>query len=127
MSRISPYRNLYHRLVYNTLEPESSNGCWVWAKRLGKGAYPRIDIYIPGLLRNVTCQAHIALWVWVEAQPEGVDDFWLAYREFIESGLELDHLCSYPPCIFMDHMEPVTPSVNCRRRDERNGRGGKGH
>jgi hypothetical protein len=117
----SPFDNLYHRLVSNIHEPENEQACWVWKRRLGKGAYARFDVYIPGLLGNVSIQAHVALWVWLETQPESIDDFYLYYREFITSGLELDHLCVNPPCISPEHMEPVTPAVNSQRRDQRNG------
>lgn len=56
--------------------------------------------------------AHISLWVWLEAQPESTNDFYLAYLEFVSSGLELDHCCVQPPCINPDHLQPVTPSQN---------------
>jgi HNH endonuclease len=36
----------------------------------------------------------------------------------VPEGLELDHLCRVPRCINPDHLEPVTPSENQRRRFE---------
>jgi len=120
MSRTSsPYTNLYERLVANTAEPINSNACWPWTARTGRGGYGRVDIYVPGLGRNVTLQAHIALFVLTEASPVSVDEFYLAYLELAASGLELDHLCNFTDCIYPGHMEPVTPKVNCVRREER--------
>ncbi len=108
----SPYASLYCRLVANTHEPANEQACWYWSRKTGKGAYPRFQVYVPGVGDCVTLMAHIALWVWLEAQPESVDDFYLAYLEFVNSGLELDHRCVQPPCINPDHLQPVTPSMN---------------
>lgn len=33
----------------------------------------------------------------------------------IPEGLALDHLCSSPPCLNVDHLEPVTTAENNRR------------
>lgn len=115
----TPYANLYERIVANIAEPGNEQACWCWRRRLGKGAYARIDVYVPCYGDNVTMQAHVALWVWLEAAPRSIDEFFWAYREFIASGLELDHLCVMPNCINPDHMEPVTPRENSQRRDAR--------
>lgn len=37
----------------------------------------------------------------------------------IPEGLELDHLCSNPPCVNPAHLEPVTHAENMRRAAER--------
>jgi hypothetical protein len=115
----TPYVNLYHRLVANTYEPQSSYGCWFWSRKLGKGNYARVNVYIPSVGDVVTVQAHIALWVWLHGEPESMNEFWEQYQNFIASGLELDHECVQPACINPDHLQPVTPSVNCRLRDQR--------
>lgn len=116
------YANLYARLLANTDEPENDGGCWVWAGKADRSGYGRFNLYVPGLGRRVTLQAHIALWVWIQASPASVDEFWLQYRTFVSSGLELDHLCVTPRCGCPDHVDPCTPQVNTQRRDERRGR-----
>ena len=115
----SPYRDFYHRLVENTYEPATSYSCWWWKRKLGKGNYARVNLYVPCVGDTVTLQAHIALWVWMHAAPESIDEFWWQYQNFIQSGLELDHGCVEPACINPDHMQPVTPSQNCQLRDQR--------
>ena len=121
MSTKSPYISLYHRLVSNIHEPENEQACWVWSRKRGMGGYARFQLYVPGMGGCVTLMAHIALYVWMEARPDSTDEFYRCYREFIASGLELDHLCVCPPCINPDHTEPVTPSVNNVRKFERRG------
>lgn len=112
-----PYPNLFTRLVANTDEPENAQACWRWAGKADRWGYGRLNVWVPGLGDARTVQAHIALWVWLEAQPATVDDWWLAYCELQASGLELDHLCQAEHCCNPDHLDPVTPSENCRRRD----------
>jgi hypothetical protein len=116
VSTRSPYANLYCRLVANIYEPDNEQSCWIWKAKYGKGFYARVNVYVPGLGEVITLMAHIALWVWLQVSPRSVDEFYLAYLEFTNSGLELDHLCRVTPCIHPDHVEPVTPSVNCQRR-----------
>jgi hypothetical protein len=116
----SPYTNLYGRLVANTAEPTNAQACWLWSGRLSNGAYGRVNVYVWGLGDSVSLMAHIALWVWLHALPENIDDFYLAYLEFTNSGLELDHTCVMPPCCNPDHLDPVTPSENNLRKSFRN-------
>jgi hypothetical protein len=115
----SPYTSLYHRLVSNIHEPDNEQSCWWWKRKLGKGAYARVNVYVPMLGEVTTLQAHIALWVWLHAEPESIDEFWVQYQGFLASGMELDHLCVAPPCVNPDHLQPVTASENCRLRDQR--------
>jgi len=119
----SPYPTLHLRLVANTAEPASDNGCWPWTSKRDRWGYGRLNVYVPGLLAVVTVQAHLALFVRLEAAPADMDEFWLAYLELRHSGLELDHLCVTPNCIHPDHHEPVTASENCQRRDARRAKG----
>ncbi len=37
----------------------------------------------------------------------------------IPDGLDLDHLCNQRDCVNPEHMESVTRSVNCLRREAR--------
>jgi len=117
--RRSPYRNLYERIVANTHEPQNAQDCWLWARRLGNGGYGRINIHVPMVGGNVTLMVHIALWVWFNTSPRSIDEFYLFYLEFVNSGLELDHACVMPPCCNLDHLEPLTPSENNIRKYQR--------
>lgn len=117
--RGSPYHNLFTRLVANTEEPVMDGGCWAWTGKRDKWGYGRINIYVPGLQRVVTLMAHICAWVWLEARCACANDLYLAYQELQASGLELDHLCNGPACIYPDHHDPVTGSENCQRRNQR--------
>lgn len=115
----SPYPDLYHRLVANTAEPENAQACWCWTAKRDRWGYGRLNVYVPGLGGVATLMAHISLWVWMETSPVSVDEFYLYYQEFVASGLELDHLCVTPNCVYPGHHEAVTASVNCQRRNAR--------
>jgi hypothetical protein len=113
------YSNLYQRLLASTEEPEHDSGCWVWTGKHDRGHYPRVNVWVPALQRRVTLQAHIALWVWLHAEPESIDEFFLQYRTVTGSGLQLDHLCVTPTCVCPDHFDLCTPRENAQRRDTR--------
>lgn len=115
----SPYADLFTRLVANTAEPENGQACWLWTSKRDRSGYGRVNVYVPGLGAAVILMAHIVAYVTHEGRPADADEMWLMYQEFVASGLELDHLCRMPACIYVDHHEPVTPAENCRRRDER--------
>lgn len=100
-----PYSDLFSRLVANTLEPTGEQDCWVWSAMRCGGGYGRLNIYVDGGYAKL--QAHIALWVLLEAKPENTAEFYMAYLTVTHSGLELDH------------MELVTAQENVRRRDAR--------
>jgi hypothetical protein len=113
------YANLYARLVANTDDPENDQGCWPWTAQRDRWGYGRLNVYVPMLGDTVKIQAHLALFVWLEAAPSDMDEFWLAYLELRHSGLELDHECVVPSCIHPDHHSLVTPKENCELRDSR--------
>lgn len=115
----SPYRDLFHRLTSNTHEPKNDRACWQWKRRTDRWGYARLEVYIPGLGCNKTLMAHIVAFVWVEAGCASPDEMYLAYIEFIASGLELDHTCENETCINVDHLDPCTPKENCQRRNAR--------
>lgn len=46
---------------------------------------------------------------------------WEAEHGPVPDGMELDHTCEYNSCANLNHLEPVTPSVNCQRRHTQNG------
>lgn len=115
------YANLYARLTANTHEPENEQACWRWSAMRDRWGYGRLNLYIDGGYAKL--QAHIALWVWVEAKPESLAEFYTAYLMVTTSGLEIDHGCVEPSCCNPDHLELVTASENAKRRDSRRGLG----
>jgi hypothetical protein len=99
------YDSLYQRLIANTAEPENAQACWVWTAQRDRWGYGRLNIYVAGLGKTVKAMAHITLWELLMGP--------------VPPGKQLDHLCHNEACINPDHLEPVTPSENCRRRDAR--------
>jgi hypothetical protein len=75
-------------------------------------------------------------WLWIaRLHRQGYGCFWpagrmvLAHRYAYEllvgpipQGLTLDHLCSNPPCVRPDHLEPVTQTENVLRGNGWSGR-----
>lgn len=85
-------------------------GCWIWQGSIGFGGYGMFSAKVDGVTRGF--RAHR-----------------LIYESFfgpIPEGLELDHLCSTPPCVRPSHLEPVTHAENIRRAIERRGTWGRG-
>lgn len=119
----TPYAGLWERLVANTSEPENDQACWLWTGKRDRLWYGRLNVYVPGLQATVTVMAHVATYITHAAAPQNADEFWLAYLELQRSGLEVDHLCVNPQCVSVDHLEAVTPSENCQRRNARRQRG----
>jgi hypothetical protein len=113
----SPYFNLCERLIANTEEPENAQGCWPWKRQRDRWGYGRFTLYVDGVI--VKLQAHIALWVWFHAQPESIGEFVMAYWFLTATGLELDHLCENEGCCNPEHLDLVTGSENCQRREDR--------
>lgn len=113
------YRDLHHRIVENTHEPEVSIGCWPWKRTRDRFGYGRINIWIPCLGRAAKFMTHIALLVWIEAQPQDMDEFYLAYLIVTRSALQWDHTCVNAACCNPDHLDLVTPRVNAQRRSAR--------
>ena len=96
------YASMHERLIANTHEPENEQACWVWKGKRDRWGYGRLNTWVKG--RTKTLMAHITMWrLLIGPVPE---------------GMELDHLCHNEACINPDHLEPVTPKENCRRRDE---------
>jgi hypothetical protein len=69
-----------------------ATGCWLWGGHIDKRGYGRL---------------------------RGKGAHRLTYQEFvgpIPDGLDLDHLCRVTACVNPQHLEPVTPIENIRRR-----------
>lgn len=112
------YPTLWARLMAHVAEPDNEQSCWLWTGKHDRSWYGRLNVWVPGA-GAVTLSAHVASWVWLAARPESTADFVLAYMEMRHSGLEVDHLCNDPRCINPHHLEAVTPSENCQRRNAR--------
>ena len=70
--------------------------CWVWTAYLNDSGYGQF-----GLTGRRLALAH--RWAWEQE------------RGSVPDGLELDHLCRNRACVRVDHLEPVTGSVNAQR------------
>ncbi len=116
-----PYGNLFTRLVANSKqEHDNEQSCWVSTfKQRCRYGYTRLGIYVPGMKRKVYMMTHIVAYLLVTVGIQKADDLYLAYVELRCSGLELDHTCVNTTCMRPDHLEPVTKSINCQRRNDR--------
>ena len=95
------------------VEPENDSACWEWRRSPSLGnAYGKIDVYVPGLGRYKRLTAHIVTWIVYHQKPQSIDELYLWYVEFRCSGLELDHTCDNPVCVYVDHLEPKTHKQN---------------
>jgi hypothetical protein len=110
----SPYASLWDRIMANIAEPENDQACWVWASQVDRWGYGRMNLYASGAYVKV--MSHVAAWVLHRHAPATPAEFVQAYRAWVAGGLELDHLCVNPSCCNIDHLEPVTPQENSRRR-----------
>lgn len=96
------YSSFFERLVANTSEPENGQGCWQWVGARDRWGYPRVSVRVPGKGPRMK-MAHIEMYRLVVGP--------------VPDGQQLDHLCHNEGCINPDHLEPVTPKENCRRRN----------
>lgn len=113
------YDDFHERLTATVTVDE--NGCWNgFAGDQCRVGYFRLNVRIPGLgYASVKVTAHVALWCWRKWECCSVDDLWLAYREFREAGLELDHTCENPACRNPDHLEPCPHVENLQASRDR--------
>lgn len=72
------------------------DGCWVWKGQTNESGYGVV------FSEGIAFGAHRLIYQ--------------TLRGTIEPGLHLDHRCRNPLCVNPDHMEPVTPEENMRRR-----------
>ena len=81
----------------------TARGCWEWTGRRDRDGYGRMQI---GGRAGRDRPVHI-----------------VAYELFhgpIPSGLQIDHTCRNRACFCPEHIEAVTPVVNCRRGEPAN-------
>ena len=79
---------------WDKVYPEPNTGCWLWNASTYRG-YGRYN--------------HQRKPQWAYA---------VAYKELVgpvPEGLELDHTCRQPTCVYPGHLEPVTHLENMRR------------
>lgn len=76
--------------------------CWIWESRVGSGPYGKF------LVGRKLVSAYRFSYELLVGQ--------------IPTGLVLDHLCSNPPCVNPQHLEPVTQRENNRRGEGWGGR-----
>ncbi len=114
------HSSTYARLAANVVE---DGECWLGTEReRANYGYVRVSLRIGH--RNAKVMAHILMHCIVELRKLGIDEptneeLYLAYLEFRESGLEIDHECNQPACRFPGHLEPVTRIENEKRKHER--------
>ena len=110
------YSTVYQRLVANVDAPANEQGCWCWSRRKGKGGYGRITLWVHGLQHNVDLYAHVVMWIVSHTEARTWDEVYLAALELRYSGLEVNHLCFVPSCLYIDHLELTTPKENAAAR-----------
>lgn len=85
------------RRFTDSIEPEPTSGCWLWAADAFASGYGRF---------------------WVSSQRKSWRAHRVSYERFvgpIPAGLTLDHLCRVKLCVNPAHLEAVTHRVNCLR------------
>jgi hypothetical protein len=91
------FKSLTERIESSVQKDE--NGCWLWARKVGKPGYGLMTTKEAGKPR--TRLAHR-----------------VSYEAFvgaIPAGLQLDHLCRVRACVNPEHLEPVTLQENLYR------------
>ena len=87
-------KNLQKR-IERFVSPEPNTGCWLWLGGVGSSGYGHLTI--KG--RTVTTQRAS----------------YIAYKNGIPVGYEIDHLCRTKLCVNPQHLEAVTREENVRR------------
>jgi hypothetical protein len=114
------HATLYERILANCrVDEDASDPCWEFNGQCDRWGYARMNVRRPGLGQPVKLMAHIVAWLLVHVAPASREELFEAYHELQCSGLELDHLCVNPCCVNPQHLDPVTPSENCQRRNDR--------
>lgn len=88
----------YQEEILARVSMEPMSGCWLWTGYIAKQGYGRMSIK--------------------EMEPRARWAHRVSYESFkgaIPEGLQLDHLCRNKTCVNPDHLEAVTPRINCLR------------
>lgn len=78
----------------------NENGCWIF-----KGSSPSSNGYERCWLWGTRWQAHRLVYEYLTGKD-------IRHKQ-------LDHLCEVRQCCNPEHLDPVTPSVNCKRKYRR--------
>ncbi len=83
---------------WNRTEVRKPNECWPWTGTITKKGYGTLEILGKAVV------AHRLSYEVNSGKP-------------VPAGLVVDHKCCNKACVNPAHLEAVTHSVNCRRRD----------
>jgi len=102
-----------------------------------KLSFRPLDQRIMGRVVKTWAGYRTQCWLWPATNPASANGYpkikidgvsyyvhRVSYQLFvgeIPKGLQVDHLCHNKACVRPDHLEPVTPLVNVRRRRRKNG------
>lgn len=86
----------------------TKGGCRIWKGALDRRGYGVMGLYFGQPRVKKQTGAHRAAW--------------LSLVGDIPYGLVIDHLCQMPPCVNVEHLEPVAHDVNVGRALGREGR-----
>lgn len=80
---------------------DAETACWLWVGTRGANGYGMVRV---GSVRDGTRRWQLAHRAYYER-----------FKGEIPSGLQIDHLCRNVSCVNPDHLEAVTPQLNCWR------------
>lgn len=115
---------IIRRIQHNSsFDPDGlASACQEWTgKTISSAGSGRLDTNFSGVGRR-TLTAHRLLYAAFASLEFGIE-WWEALAEMDESGLEVDHMCTNPPCVNIDHLQLLTKRENLAKREWRNGNG----
>lgn len=118
------YPDLYSRLVANTHEPESPDGCWLWKGNVDDDGYGRLTMRVCGKHKKVRA-IRLMVQVMRGANEFDMDDdplgpIFVVEKPALDPDEEtVDHTCLNTACVNPSHLELVTRSQNSKLRHQR--------
>lgn len=120
------YQTRYERLLANSAEPETENGCWLWTSKLHNSNYGTLTHRVPGRSTPKRVYAHREMErvlmqnvLQLAADLAEPDPFKLGPKIELPSldpdRETIDHLCYWRRCVNPDHWEVVSRSENTSR------------